>query len=68
MVRAWRRLANYLRWRRAVIPVLLNLETGELLEVKPFVRLPKGTWLLRRPLTLPESSMTLFLGARVFVR
>jgi hypothetical protein len=64
----WRRFGNYLRWRLAKTPVLLNLDTGELVQFTSPARVPTGTWLLRRPLTLPESTMPLFLGARVSVK
>jgi hypothetical protein len=64
----WLRFTNYLRWRLAETPVLLNPETWELLDVNLPRNLPKGTWLLRRPLTLPESTMPLFLGARVSLK
>ena len=64
----WLRFVNYLRWRVAKTPVLLNPDTWELLHVSSLRNLPKGTWLLRRPLTLPESTMPLFLGARVSLK
>jgi hypothetical protein len=64
----WLRFANYLRWRLAETPVLLNPDTWELLHIHSPWNLPKGTWLLRRPLTLPESTMPLFLGARVSLK
>jgi hypothetical protein len=64
----WVRFANYLQWRFAETPVLLNRDTWELRHVSFPRNLPKGTWLLRRPLTLPESTMPLFLDTRVSVK
>jgi hypothetical protein len=49
------------------MPVLLNKQTGELRQFTPAAgKLEgEGEWLLRRPLTLPESSKPLFFTIRL---
>jgi hypothetical protein len=61
---AWRRLWNFRRWKKATTPMLLNVETGELISFSSYTAPPKGKWMLRRPLTLPGSPVPLFLEAR----
>ncbi len=57
----WRRLRNFFRWKKATTPMLLNPDTGELMPLSGYTAPPKGKWVLRRPLTLPESTLPLFL-------
>ena len=65
----WTRIFQYLRWRFASHPVLLNPQTLECIAVSAGVRLPTGsTWILRRPLTLPESSQQVMLWTQVTAR
>lgn len=64
----WFRIVNYLRWRFATSPVLLHLETWQLRPVRSVADLPKGEWLLRRPLVLPASTRPMFIGARVHIK
>jgi hypothetical protein len=59
--RTWRRLWNFLRWKKATTPMLLNADTGELLPFSSYTAPPTGKWMLRRPLTLPGSTLPLFL-------
>jgi hypothetical protein len=61
--RMWRRLRNFLRWKKATTPMLLNADTGELIPFSSYTTPPTGKWILRRPLTLPESTLPLFLEA-----
>jgi hypothetical protein len=58
--RHWRRLRSYRQWRDTDMPVLLNEQTGELRRLTAVPGKLEGRWLLRRPLTLPESSKPLF--------
>jgi hypothetical protein len=44
--------------------MLYNEQTGELRRFIPTTRAPEGKWMLRRPLTLSESSKPLFLTIR----
>jgi hypothetical protein len=64
----WLRLSNYLRWRFATSPVLLHPKTWQLHSIRAATQLPKGEWLLRRPLALPTSTRLVFIGARVFIK
>ncbi|THJ21406.1 MAG: hypothetical protein CAF45_011245 [Nitrospira sp. CG24E] len=57
----WRRLWNFQRWKKATIPMLLNAGTGEVIPFSNDTPPTKGKWVLRRPLTLPESTLSLFL-------
>ena len=57
----WRRFSTFWHWKQATIPMLLNTETGELVPFTGFSRPPTGNWVLRRRLTLPESTRPLFL-------
>ena len=43
--------------------MLLNTDTGELIPFASYTTLSAGKWMLRRPLTLPGSPVTLFLEA-----
>lgn len=43
--------------------MLLNADTGELIPFSNYTAPPKGKWMLRRPLTLSESTLPLFLEA-----
>jgi len=61
--RMWRRWRNFLRWKKATTPMLLNTDTGELIPFSSHTTPPVGKWMLRRPLTLPGSTLTLFLEA-----
>jgi hypothetical protein len=61
----WLRVSNYLRWRFSKTPVLLHVETWQLRQAGAFDVMPKGEWLLRRPITLPVSTKAVFLGARI---
>jgi hypothetical protein len=61
LARMWRRVRNFLRWKKATTPMLLNTDTGELIPFSGNTALPTGKWMLRRPLTLPGSSLPLFL-------
>lgn len=61
----WRRLRNFLRWKKATTPMLLNADTGELIPFSSYTVPPTGKWRLRRPLTLPGSTLPLFLEASV---
>ena len=60
----WRRLRNFRRWKKSTTPMLLNADTGELLPLSTYAAPPEGKWMLRRPLTLPESPVPLYLEAR----
>ena len=60
----WRRLWNFRRWKKATTPMLLNAETGELVPLSNNTAPPEGKWMLRRPLTLPDSPVPLFLEVR----
>jgi hypothetical protein len=57
----WRRLRNFQRWKKATTPMLLNADTGELIPFSIDTAPPTGKWMLRRPLTLPGSTLPLFL-------
>jgi hypothetical protein len=57
----WRRLRNFQRWKKATTPMLRNAGTGEVIPFSSDTAPTKGTWVLRRPLTLPESTLHLFL-------
>jgi len=59
--RMWRRLRNFVRWKKATTPMLLNADTGELIPFSIYTMRPTGKWMLRRPLTLPGSTLPLFL-------
>jgi hypothetical protein len=59
--RMWRRLRNFVRWKKATTPMLLNADTGELIPFSIYTTPPTGKWMLRRPLTLPGSTLPLFL-------
>jgi hypothetical protein len=59
--RMWRRLRNFQRWKKATTPMLLNADTGELIPFSSYTAPPTGKWMLRRPLTLPGSTLPLFL-------
>jgi len=63
--RMWRRLRNFLRWKKATTPMLLNADTGELIPFSSYTAPPRGKWMLRRPLTLSESTLPLFLEVRL---
>src|SRR5262249_62019135 len=57
----WRRLRNFLRWKKATTPMLLNAETGEEIPFSSYTVPPSGKWKIRRPLTLSESTLPLYL-------
>jgi hypothetical protein len=59
--RMWRRLWNFRQWKKATTPMLLNADTGELIPFSIYTAPPTGKWMLRRPLTLPGSTLPLFL-------
>jgi len=59
--KVWRRLRNFQRWKKATTPMLLNAGTGEVIPFSSDSTPTKGKWVLRRPLTLPESTLPLFL-------
>ena len=59
--RIWGRLRNFQRWKKATTPMLLNVDTGELIPFSSYTAPPTGKWMLRRPLTLPGSTLPLFL-------
>ena len=59
--RMWRRLRSFQRWKKATTPMLLNADTGELIPFSSYTAPPTGKWMLRRPLTLPGSTLPLFL-------
>jgi hypothetical protein len=61
----WRKLKSYRRWRNTDMPILFNEQTGELRSFTAAIEQPEGPWLLRRPLTLSESSKPLFLTIRL---
>ncbi len=61
----WRIFRAYRKWKQATTPVLLNTETGELVGFDTYTMPRKGTWLLRRPLTLSGSTLPLFLTAKL---
>lgn len=61
--RMWLRLRNFQRWKKATTPMLLNTDTGELIPFSSYTAPPIGKWMLRRPLTLPGSTLPLFLEA-----
>lgn len=63
LFRMWRRVQNFQRWKKTTIPMLLNVDTGEVLPFSSYTAPPSGKWILRRPLTLPESTLPLFLEA-----
>jgi hypothetical protein len=60
-LRIWIRLRNFVRWKKATTPMLLNADTGELIPFSIYTAPPTGKWMLRRPLTLPGSTLPLFL-------
>ncbi len=62
--RMWLRLRNFLRWKKATTPMLLNDDTGELIPFSTYTVPPSGKWKLRRPLALPGSTRPLFLEVR----
>jgi hypothetical protein len=64
----WLRILNYVRWRLSRTPVLLNARTWELLRFTTTTSAARGDWLLRRPLTLPESTTPLFLSAQFHLK
>jgi hypothetical protein len=66
--RMWRRMRNFLRWKKATTPMLLNADTGELIPFSSYTALPTGKWMLRRPLTLSESTLPLFLETPLIPR
>jgi len=41
--------------------MLLNADTGEVIPFSSYTAPPTGKWMLRRPLTLPGSTLPLFL-------
>ena len=41
--------------------MLLNADTGEVIPFSIYTAPPTGKWMLRRPLTLPGSTLPLFL-------
>ncbi len=57
----WRRLRNFQRWKKTTTPMLLNADTGELIPFSSDTAPLTGKWMLRRPLTLPGSTLPLFL-------
>ncbi|MEP6959832.1 MAG: hypothetical protein ABI980_13975 [Nitrospirota bacterium] len=57
----WRRLWNFQRWKKATTPMLINAGTGEVIPFSSDTAPTNGKWVLRRPLTLPESTLPLFL-------
>ena len=59
--RMWQRLRNFQRWKKATTPMLLNADTGELIPFSSYTAPSTGKWTLRRPLTLPGSTLPLFL-------
>jgi len=61
----WRRLKGYRHWREAVVPMLYNEQTGEVRKFLAATGRPEGDWVLRRPLTLSESSKPLYLNIRL---
>ncbi|MEW6248538.1 MAG: hypothetical protein AB1555_17790 [Nitrospirota bacterium] len=61
----WRVFRAYRKWKQATTPVLLNTETGELIGFDTYTTPGKGNWVLRRPLTLPGSTLPLFLTAKL---
>ncbi len=63
LLRMWQRMRNFRRWKKATTPMLLNADTGELIPFTSYTVPPTGKWMLRRPLTLPGSTPTLFLEA-----
>ncbi len=63
LVGTWRRWRNFRRWKKSTTPVLLNTDTGELVPFASHTVLSGGKWMLRRPLTLPDSPVPLFLEA-----
>ncbi|MGH7230168.1 MAG: hypothetical protein ACREJU_02265 [Nitrospiraceae bacterium] len=63
--RHWRKLKSYRQWRKTDMPILFNEQTGELRSFTAAIEQPEGRWLLRRPLTLPESSRPLFFTIRI---
>ena len=63
--RMWLRLRNFRRWKKATTPMLLNADTGELIPFSIYTPPLTGKWMLRRPLTLPGSTLPLFLETRL---
>jgi len=45
--------------------MLLNADTGELIPFSSYTAPPNGKWMLRRPLSLSESTRPLFLEVRL---
>ena len=68
LFRMWRRVQNFQRWKKTTIPLLLNVDTGEVLPFSSYTAPPSGKWMLRRPLTLPESTLPLFLETPLIPR
>lgn len=59
--RMWRNFQNFRRWKKATAPMLFNSDTGELIPYSSYTGSLTGKWVLRRPLTLPGSTLPLFL-------
>ena len=57
----WRRLWAHQPCADFTKPILINPRTGERIAFTDSMEPPKGKWVLRRPLTLPESTSPLFI-------
>jgi hypothetical protein len=66
-LRLWLRFGNYLRWRHAKSPTLLNPDTWELASLSAAAAAPPGTWWLRRRLDVPVSTNPLYLTALISI-
>ena len=61
----WQRWKNWLEWRKMHSPVVFNEDTGEVSRLTSYAELPGGHWLMKRPLSLPESYKPLYVVARI---
>ena len=57
----WRRLWTHQPCADFTKPILINPRTGERIAFTDSMEPPNGKWVLRRPLTLPESTSPLFI-------
>ncbi|WP_447978452.1 hypothetical protein [Candidatus Nitrospira bockiana] len=65
MVATLRKLLAVRAWKKTASDLLLNEETNELQRWNMWGELPSGPWLLKRTLTLPESTQPLYLAIRI---
>ena len=61
----WRRFRNYLKWKWARHPMLLNEDNAELIHFTTLADVPEGSWLLRRPVRTQSTRRMMYVTARV---